>query len=352
MTRQTEHQKAAAVLARARQKSDLENKRLRQRASSLAGRPIKIGGGRATRGQGSWSKSGRKVSVLMKIHAGGKAGDQYAENGADAQHIDSNMLGQNARERVAEWRLDERKHPRVNPKNLFVHVSFSRPAGHDLMPDQWRKFIQKFLQKIDADGNFVATRHAPPATWNDHVHLVFSRSRKNGKLVSMSNSRWKWRAVTREIEREMDVQVPDQPAERPANTPPSDRAVSAQRLAVRQGTNDPHINPEVISQALALADTPNAFQARLAGAGIEVKPAIANGKVKGILFKRRGAAEWLAGSSISREFSLPRVQKQIALNHQVLIKQEQQIQFQRQRQAIEQQRQQVQPSQPVPRRHE
>lgn len=350
MTSRKEHSKTARVLKSARQKSEFENKKLRQRASSLAGRPIKIGGGRATRGQGSHPKLGRAVSVLLKIHAGGKAGDAYSERGAGAQHIDSNMLGQTARERAGEWRLDELKHPGVNPKNLFCHVSFSRPTGHELTPEQWQLLCLKFIQKIGADGNFTATRHTPPATANDHVHLVFSRSKCDGKLVSLSNNRWAWRAAVREIEKEMGIQLPDQPGERPANTPTSDRAVSAQRRAARAGTPDPHIHPEIISQVLASAATPEAFQARLASVGIEVKPAVANGKTTGILFKKRGAAEWLAGSSISREFSLPKIQAQIELNRQALLKQEQQIQFQRQRQAYEQQRQQIHHSQQARRR--
>jgi hypothetical protein len=280
---------------------------------------------------------------LLKIHdkGGGKAADQYSANGAGAQFIESSMLGSSAKDRAAEWVLDERKHPRVNPKNLFIHVSFSRPAGHDLTPEMWKQLILSFLVKIGADGNFVATRHAPPATNNDHLHAVISRSTKAGGLVSMSNARWKWRAVVREIEREMGIQVPDQPGERPANIPTSDRAVSAQRSAVRQGTQDPHINPNVIVQALAQASTLEAFQAGLSGAGIEVKPAVKNDRTTGILFRKSGSVEWLAGSSISREFSLPKIQAQIELNRQKLLKQEQQIQFQRQRQAIEKQRQHV-----------
>lgn len=347
MTSQNTHQKVAGALKSARQKSDFANQKLRQKAARTAGRPLKLGGsGRATRGAGSYAKVGRAVAVLMQIHAGGKTGDKYSENGAGAQFIDSNMLGQNSQERGAEWLLDELKHPRVRAKDVAIHASFSRPAGHDLNPDQWRQFVQKFLQKVGADGNFTATRHAPPATENDHIHLVFSRSRRDGRLVSMSNSRWKWRSVTREVERELGLTLPDQPAEMSASAPPSDRVVSAQRRAVRRDTPDPHINPNLVAHALAQASTPEDFQAALTRLEIDIKPAVKNGKTTGILFKKRAAQEWLAGSSISREFSLPKIQAQIEMNRQKLEHQQAGARMAQQRQAaaaIQAQQQHQQP---------
>ena len=223
---------------------------------------------------------------------------------------------------------------------MFVHVSLSRPAGADLTPAQWAKTCQVFLKKIDAEGcNFAVTRHKN--TEHDHVHLVFSRAKPDGKLVSMSNNRWAWRQACREVEQEMGIQVADQPTERQtAPAPTSDRVVSAQRRATRQGAPDPFIDPNVIARALAGSTSPEQLSAALQAAQIEVKTAEKNGKVAGILFRKVGVAEWLAGSSIDRNLSLSKVNERLDSNRQALQTQEQQIQFQRQRQAIEQQRQQ------------
>lgn len=75
--------------------------------------------GRATRGQGSWSKAGRQVGLLIKIHAGGQAGDAYSEKSKEAEFIGSNMLGQTAKQRSDEWALDAARHPRVQKKTCL-----------------------------------------------------------------------------------------------------------------------------------------------------------------------------------------------------------------------------------------
>ena len=331
-----------ATAQRAREREhESKMRRLRETTARGGHKSLRIFvGGRATRGRGSWSKTGRQVGLLVKIHSGGAAGDAYSERSKDAQFLATNMLGQIAQQRQVEWALDAARHPRVNPTNMAVHVSLSRPAGADLTQAQWAKTCQVFLKKIDAEGcNFAVTRHKN--TEHDHVHLVFSRAKPDGKLVSMSNNRWAWRQACREVERELGLQVPDRPAERQAvPTPTSDRLVSAQRRAARRDTPDPWLDPAQIREALSQSATPEIFTQNLAKVGIEVKPAKrpSDGEVVGLMFRRQGAQEHLAGSSISREFSLPKIQAQIELNRQMLQKQEQQIQFQRQRQALEQQR--------------
>lgn len=295
--------------------------------------------GRASRGQGSWTAAGKTPALLVQIHGGGEAGDGYAERQKGAQFIDSNMFGRDAWERRAEFRLDTARHPRVDPKNLFVHVSISRPPGEDLTPGQWKKVAKRFLRKIDADGcQFVCIKHSE--TKNPHLHLVFSRSRPDGTLVPMSNNRWTWRAAIREVEHELGITVAQRPADairQVAAT--SDAQVNAARRAQRRGTPSSHIDPSIISGVLDWASTPAQFAAGLKAAGIDVKAATAkNGKVQGILFQRNGAAEWLSGSSINREFTLPKIR-------QTLLKKEQEIAMQQQREAIERQRQQAQAQQ-------
>ena len=315
--------------------------RLREKTSrGGGGRTLRFASSRATRGQGSWQKSGRQVGLLIKIHAGGAAGDAYAEKSEQAQFIESNMFGRTAQDRAKEWSLDAARHPRVNQKNLIVHVSFSRPSNAQLTPAQWAKACQIFLLKIGAaDVNYIATRHQN--TSNDHVHLIFSRSLPDGNLVSMSNNRWAWRQACREVERELGIQVPDRPAERQtAPTPGSDVMVSAQRRAARMGASDPFINPNLIAEALSKSASYEQFSAALKSGQIEVKEAEKNGKVTGILLRKSGSEEWLAGSSISREFSLPRIQAQFQLRQKALQQQEHEIHIQRQRQAFEQHRQQ------------
>lgn len=290
---------------------------------------------RATRGQGSWTSTNRTPPLVLKIHAGGQAGDRYAERQEGSTLIDSNMLGQTAFERQAEFHLDTLKHPRVDPKNLFQHVSLSRPAGQDLTEQQWVKVVRQFLKQIGADGvQYVITRHSN--TSNDHCHLIFSRSLPSGKLLSLSNQRWTWRAALRQVEADLGITAIERP--RPTDTPASDRMVNSQRRAARLGTADPFINPKVIAAALAQSSSHEQFAGRLKAVGIEVQHSEKNGKVTGLVFRKSGAQEWLAGSSIDRmSLSLQRVQARLELNRLALLKQEQEMYTHSQRQSQSQQ---------------
>lgn len=288
---------------------------------------------RATRGAGG----GKTEALILKINSGGRAGDGYAERAPRAEFIDSNMLCTTARERKVEWEIDCARHPRVNPSNLFIHVSLSRPEGQDLSPEEWKKTVRKFLKNIGAEGaQYVATRHSN--TGNDHIHIIFSRSLPSGKLLSMSNNRWVWRAALRKTEIDLGLTVTERPvdAER-APTPTSDRMVNAQRRAARLKKQDCFIDPKEIGQVLSRSTTPAQFASGLQAAGINVKQAEKNGNVTGILFQREGVEAWLSGSSISREFSLPRLQARIESNRISLQKQEQEV-INQQRRRNDQQR--------------
>lgn len=306
-----------------------------RRRGGGAGRLLKFCGGRSTRGQGSYSKAGKTVSFLYKKHKGSKNGDRYAESSKNAKFICSSMLGRNAAERDAEWLLDCALHPRVAPDRLINHSTISRPPGRPLTTEEWAKYIEVFIEEIGAKGtNYVAIQHQD--TNNDHAHLIYSRALPSGKLLSDSNDFWKCRAAALEAGRKLGLLVEDYhvDAER-APTPTSDRMVSAQRRAARRGTPDGFIDPQVIHRVLTQASTPKAFAAGLTAAGINIKQADKNknGKVTGILFQKTGADEWLAGSSIDRSFSLPKIQAQIELNRLALLKKEQELLMQRQQQS-------------------
>ncbi len=278
--------------------------------SGVALRKPKVG---ATRGAGSWKNAGRIPPLLLKIHGGGRAGDSYAQKQKGSELITSNMLGLTPKERDVEFRLDALRHPNSNAKNLFCHVSLSRPNNEGLSNQQWQKVVDSFLKEIGADGsNFVAYRHTN--TENDHIHIIFSRAKSDGRLVSMSQNRWAWRAAIRRVEERLGITTSQCTTQ--TDVPTSDRVVSAQRRAHRLGTNVGFINPKAIEKALAKANTMEDFVNAMKLSGVNVKQSVKNGKATGILFQKNGEKEWFAGSSISREFSLPRVLVRIESHRQ------------------------------------
>jgi hypothetical protein len=273
--------------------------------------------GRATRGAGSWKSIGKTPALLLKIHRGGSHGDGYAEKQVGAEFIASNMLGSKAQERDRERLIDTARHPNVNPSNLFVHTSISQPTGHHLTLDGWKSVAEVWLRNVGAEGClFAAIRHTN--TGNDHCHITFSRARPDGTLVSMGNNRWKWRDALRKTELELGIAAIEQARPTESQTPSSDRMVNAQRRAARLNLKDCFIDPVVVESALAGATNATQFASALHDAGIKVKQAEKNGKVTGVLFQNNGSEQWLAGSSISRDFSLPRIRMRLESNRLVM----------------------------------
>lgn len=270
--------------------------------------------GRATRGQGRWNKSGKTVSILFKKHNGSVAGDRYSEAAEGAERTCSSMLGRSSKDRIPEWEIDYARQPTISRNKLIVHVTLSRPEGHSLTGQQWSDFAKKFLHEAGASGvNYICTRH--PGT-HDHVHLVFSRVLPDGTLLSDSNDYWKFRNAAQLAAHSMGLNVD---ADRDVEFPmaPTDRAVSAQRRATRRKTsNEVWVRPETVKAALQDATSLQHFQSSLLHHGIELKLAQLSPEAKptGILYRRAGAEEWLAGSSLDRSLSLSHVLSVINAN--------------------------------------
>lgn len=266
---------------------------------------------RATKNQGSWIKRGLSPTLLFKQHSGGRAGDPYAQ--MKSLFSFSNMLSQTAQLRAEEFDLEVRRHPNSDPKTLFIHCSLSLPNGRKLNRRQWKSVVEGFLEEIGAAGcSFSAHVHSDK---NEHVHIIFSRSLPNGRLLSISWSYYAYREAAarvsdqilggRTTQREVDKEI----------SVNSDLAVNANRRAKRRGTTPNHIDPETVLKAIANVKTIEALRSHLQTEGIELDiTRHDDGTARGILFKKSLAEEWLAGSSINRQLSLPNIIKRIEEN--------------------------------------
>jgi hypothetical protein len=290
---------------------------------------------RATRGAGT----GKTEAIILKIHDGGRAGDAYSRRAEGAELIDTSMFS-NPRDNTLEWDLDCKRHPTVDPRNLFVHVSLSRPEGNDLSQDTWKLLVNSFLNNIGASGvQFTAWKHNNSR--HPHAQIIFSRSLPSVRLLSMFQNRWTWRTALRQTECELGLTAIERPVDEPrAQT--SDAAVNAQRRAARRGTPSVFVDPKVVEQVLSQATTAEQFATELKALGIEVRHVQKDSKATGILFRRLGAEEWLAGSSIRREFGLPRIQARIQSNQLALQRVEQGQLIKRQREAEERRQREAQ----------
>lgn len=267
---------------------------------------------RASKGVGTWTARGLSPALLIKLHGGsGQVSDAYAQRDPDAELLLSNLLGLTARQRAAEWAADAARHPRVNPRHVHLHFSISLAPSLCLDAERWREIVKRQLQICGFAGcAFIVIRHKKEG--HDHVHVIASRSGPDGGLVSLSQGRWRFRSALRQVEAELGLKAVDRLVN-PMR--PTDAAVNAFRRSQRRGTGPAWIDPQSILSAVHSSTNPAQLSIELKKRGIDIQISRrSNGPARGVMFRRSGAEEWLAGTSISRELSLLKIQRQIELN--------------------------------------
>jgi len=105
----------------------------------------------------------------------------YVEGKEGARRIGGNMVGRNARELAAEFKLSWKLSARV--KKPVYHVSMSVPKGTKLNDETWNVLAQDYLEKMDFTANqYAVYKHSDRS--HEHIHIVASRVRLDtGKAV-------------------------------------------------------------------------------------------------------------------------------------------------------------------------
>lgn len=269
---------------------------------------------RATRGQGKFKKKNIVQAIHYQKHKGSLAGDEYGQN--KAVHSFTNMLSLSAKERQEEFLMEAARHPRSDPSNIFIHFSLSLPADVKLSHQMWEIVVKEVLEGVGANGcSFAAHLHGD--TDNEHCHVILSRSKPDGKLLSMSHDFWRFREAAAVVAdrhlggRAIERQETEQP------TPTSTAAETANRRAKRRGTDLSFIKPEDIASCLSRSADFHQFSKELERRGIELKLSRReSGQVRGVLLRANGSDEYLAASSISRDITLPKIEAALGANRE------------------------------------
>jgi hypothetical protein len=311
------HEREAEALARRLRAKNASNGK---RAASVlpksarASSKSRIRPGRATRGQGEFTKRNTVQALHYQKHRGSLDGDEYGQK--KAVHSFTTMLSLHARERREEFLIEAVRHPQSDPTNVFVHFSLSLPPETKISHQMWETVVKEVLDEIGASGCSFAA-HVHEDTANQHCHVVLSRSKPDGKLLSVSHDYWRFREAAAVV---ADCHLGGRAIERPIikqPTPTSTAAETANRRAKRRGTNLSYIQPDDISSCLARSSNFNQFEEELTRRGIELKLSKReSGLIRGVLFKAKGSEEYLAGSSISRELTLPKIQSILNSNRE------------------------------------
>ena len=216
---------------------------------------------------------------------------------AKGRVIETNMAGQSPRALAAEF--GEIRRLRPNLGRAVVHVSLSAAPGEALTDAQWRAIGQRYLRGMGFDDNqFVITRHTD--TEHGHIHILATRIKHNGEVVSEGRDYQRQETLMREIERDYGLTrvAPSREAERRAPTKGEiERALRTGQASTRQ-------------QLQALCDAAardcrsfTAYQARLEAVGVELVPVVQLGgaKLSGLSYRLDGVT--MKGSDLGRAYS-------------------------------------------------
>jgi len=237
----------------------------------------------------------------------------YVESKSGAQRLGGNMFGENARELSAEFRLSRQLKPDV--ERAVYHVSLSLKPGEYLSDEQWNEVAERYLHQMGFHYNqYVIYRHSDRD--HDHVHLIGSRIKLDGTLVSDSWDYPRSKKIIRELERDYNLETPIEltPGKRAPTTGQKRRRQREQQefelglrdrppaLPVQQQLQD------VIDRATVDQPSLSELIQRLQLQGVHCTIVThANGDPRGIKYQYQGLH--FSGTNLGSDYTLPGLQK-------------------------------------------
>jgi hypothetical protein len=229
----------------------------------------------------------------------------YVMGKTGAAVIGMNMDGKDPYSLANEFSLSWQLRPKLNYKVCHVILSLS-PEEH-LNNDAWQIASAQYLKEMGFTNNqYVAVKHTDKEN-HEHIHLVTSRVRMDGSVVSDS---WDWtrsQEVIRKLEQNFGLAaVPSSwECDRQEQTKSQiDKELETGKITVKRQLADKI--DATLGNTTSLPD----FIEQLNLEGIEVRvDRDRKGKLKGIAYKLDGVS--MAGSSVGKAYSLPRILKRI-----------------------------------------
>jgi len=130
----------------------------------------------------------------------------YLLNKEKGELIGGNMIGQTPQELAKEFKLSRQLNPTIQRPVFHVSISLvNRPDYRESLSDQrWNEVAQKYLERMGFDDNqYVVVRHHDSD--HDHIHMVASRGRLDGKAVNIWQSKHRTEKILRQLEQEYNL---------------------------------------------------------------------------------------------------------------------------------------------------
>ncbi len=202
------------------------------------------------------------------------------------------------------------------------HCSLSTAPGDPVLSDaQWRDIAEEVMDRTglgprgdDGACRWVAVRHA-----DNHVHVVATLARQDGKYASVDRDRWKVVAACREVEQRYGLTVvanPDRTAHGETKRAEVEKAARTSGNGLAGEPVRHRLRREVQTAAVG-ASGPQDFFDRLRHAGVMVKERFSEqdpAQVTGYAVAwpracaRDGNPLWFGGGKLAPDLSLPKLQ--------------------------------------------
>jgi hypothetical protein len=229
----------------------------------------------------------------------------YVLGRTGAEIIDTNMDGDSPRSLANEFAISRQLRPKLN--QVVCHVALSlRPEEH-LNNTSWQRAIAQYLKEMGFTNNqYVAVKHTDKEN-HEHIHLVTSRVRMDGSVVSDS---WDWtrsQDVIRKLEQDFGLAAV--PSSWESDRQEQTKSQIDKELETGKATVKRQLADKIDATLVNTTSLPD-FIEQLNLEGIEVRvDRDRKGKLKGIAYKLDGVS--MAGSSVGKAYSLPRILKRI-----------------------------------------
>lgn len=224
----------------------------------------------------------------------------YLLNRETAAIIGGNLTGDNPETLAEEFKLAHQLNKRV--KRYVYHASLSLAAPEKLCEDKWKEIAIDYLKGMGFTNNqYLLIAHND--TNHNHIHIVASRIKMDGKPVHDHWDFVKSEKLVRELEKKYDLQPTLGSKDRLQRSPTTGET----RLRRRTGESSVReFLQEAIDEVCTSPQTMPSFIEKLTEMGIETR-ITPIGKDKGISFKALGIA--FSGTHLGRGYTFPGLQK-------------------------------------------
>ncbi len=221
----------------------------------------------------------------------------YVLSKEGAEMIHTNMLGETVNELSREFGQTRKLKP--NLKKCVYHASLSLPQGEGLNKQQWGEISQKYMKEMGFEGSqFMAVIHKD--TEHQHIHIIASRIRLDGTVVSDSNDYKRSEKIIRgfEVEYGLERVRPSRDVGISAPTRGELRKILKER--------NPSIRmrlQKIINDATTEKQSMTSFinKLELEGVGVIANISEKTGHISGISFVLNG--EQMKGSDLGKSFT-------------------------------------------------